>query len=680
MPLDQSEPGQGEGEAGRAATAAPPGPVKSAAPHGSATPDRAAGLQAHPDGPPAVGDHSVAEDLATEAKESPAPDGSATPDRAAGVHAHPDGPPPVGDHQPAGDLAAEPVEAMEAAETMETSDPTEPTDPTDPVEPATAAEPTEAVEAVEPTEPVGPATIAVPEAPDAAPLQGRVFLVGAGPGDPGLLTVRGREVLAAAAVVVYDRLVDTALLEHCPTECERIFAGKAPGRQTLSQADINRTLVERAARGLQVVRLKGGDPFVFGRGGEEALALTATGVPFEIVPGVTSAVAVAAYAGIPLTHRDVAASFAVVTGHERPGRATAAVDWSLYGQAPDTLVVLMGLAELPTIAAALVTAGRPAGTPVAAISQGTTPRQRTVVSTLDRIAGAVEAAGLTSPTALVVGEVVRLRAQLGWFERRPLFGRRIVVTRMREQASDLAAMLRAAGAEPLELPVLRIREVPNPSDLQWCVTNVASFWWICFTSAHAVHPFFGALRDRGLDARTLAGTRIACVGPATAHAVAAYGITSDVVPSRATAADLVEALRGQVYAGQKVLYIRGEPASDTLLTGLTQLGLEVRQTIVYKAVADETAAAAAAELLTKGADAVTFASSATIGHFLDAAGEAGRQLCAASKVVCIGPVTASAAEALGLRVDAVAAQATTAGMRDALIHLWAEPGGGESGG
>ncbi len=508
--------------------------------------------------------------------------------------------------------------------------------------------------------------------------RGRVYLVGAGPGDPGLLTVRGREVLRQADVVIFDRLVDPVLLDHCPPGCERIFAGKEPGRHTLAQPDINRLLVERAAQGRQVVRLKGGDPFVFGRGGEEALALTATGVPFEIIPGVTSAVAAPAYAGIPVTHRDVAASFAVVTGHERPGRDETAVDWAAYGQQPDTLVVLMGLGEAGAIAAALIAAGRPPSTPVAAIMHGTTPRQRTVVSTLGALTADVSAAGLVNPTTLVVGEVVRLRAQLQWFERRPLFGRRIVVTRTREQASDLVAGLRELGAQPIELPVLQIREVPNPQDLQWCVTNIASFWWLCFTSAHAVPPFLNALRAEGLDARALAGTRIACVGPATAHALGLYGISADVVPARATAADLVEALRDQVYAGQKVLFVRGHPASDTLIVGLTRLGLEVRQTIVYDALPDEAAAAAAAELLKSGADAVTFASSSTIGHFLDATGEAGRRLCAESRVVCIGPVTARAASALGLRVDAVARQSTMAGMQEALVRLWRPASGGDA--
>ena len=500
--------------------------------------------------------------------------------------------------------------------------------------------------------------------------EGWVYIVGAGPGDPGLLTVRAREVLQRADVVVYDRLVDPAILALIPPTAERIYAGKAPGEAQRTQADINRTLVERASRGLHVVRLKGGDPFVFGRGAEECLALEATGIPFEVIPGVTSAVAVPAYAGIPLTHRDVASSFAVVTGRERADRTEPAVDWSAYGRQPDTLVVLMGMGELAHIAEALVAAGRPPDTPAAVIQEGTTPRQRTVVSDLAHVAEAAAQAGLRNPAVLVVGSVVRLRERLRWFESRPLFGRRIVVTRTREQSSELAATLRQLGAEPVELPVLAIQDNPNPQALDWTITQIASFWWICFTSAHALRPFFDALRLRRLDARALAGTRIACVGPATARELARYGLTADLVPERATAADLAEALAREVHPGQKVLYVSGHPTSNVLMARLQRAGCEVHQVVVYQAGPDPEAREVAERVLAEGADAVTFASSATIGYFLDATGEAGRRLCETAKVLCIGPVTAKAAEAMGIRVDAVAPEASVAGMTSALLQLW----------
>jgi uroporphyrinogen III methyltransferase/synthase len=508
--------------------------------------------------------------------------------------------------------------------------------------------------------------------PEPSPAVGQVFLVGAGPGDPGLLTLRGRELLEQADVVVYDRLVEPALLSACRPNCELLFVGKSPGEPEHTQPEINRILVARAAHGLCVVRLKGGDPFVFGRGGEEAAALAATGIPFEIVPGVTSAVAVPAYAGIPLTHRDVASSFAVVTGHERPGRAEPAVDWAQYGRQPDTLVVLMGREAVAEIAAALVAAGRPATTPAAVISGGTTVRQRTAVADLQGIAEA--AAGLPGPAVLVVGAVVRLREQLEWWERRPLHGRRVLLTRTRQQSSELAGLLRLLGAEPVELPVIRVMPETDSDELAESVRGLAAYWWLCFTSANAVDPFFGALERTGQDARALAGTRVAAVGPATARALAQHGIRADVVPPGATAFDLVESLRPETYEGQRALFVRGEPASDALALGLQGLGLEVHDVVAYRTVPDDGAAAAAEELLRGPLDAVTFASSATVGHFLNATGEAGRALCSQCPVVCIGPVTARAAEALGVPVAAVARQPGAGGMIAALVDLWAREG------
>lgn len=512
--------------------------------------------------------------------------------------------------------------------------------------------------------------------PAPEPATGQVFLVGAGPGDPGLLTLRGRELLERAHVVVYDRLVDPALLAFCQPTCEQIFVGKTPGEAGTSQAEINRLLVARAANGLRVVRLKGGDPFVFGRGGEEAALLAATGIPFEVVPGVTSAIGVPAYAGIPVTHREVASSFAVVTGHERAGRETAAVDWGAYGRQPDTLIVLMGREATPAVAAALIAAGRDPRTPAAVISEGTTSRQRTVVADLARIGDA--ASDLPNPAVLVIGEVVRLRAQLEWWERRPLHGRRVLLTRTRQQASELGALLRLLGAEPVELPVIRIVPDPHSPALEEAARNLSSYWWLCFTSANAVDPLFDVLARDGKDSRALAGTRVAAVGPATARALAAHGITADVVPPLATAADLVETLRPQTYAGQRALFIRGEPASATLIVGLEGLGLEVHDVVAYHTLPDPEAVTTAEALLGTGVDAVTFASSATVGHFLDATGDAGRALCAQSPVVCIGPVTARAAEALGLTVAAVADDPGPGGMIAALLELWGHTGEGEA--
>ena len=507
---------------------------------------------------------------------------------------------------------------------------------------------------------------------------GRVFLVGAGPGDPGLLTCRGREVLGQADVVVFDRLVDGSLLRLAPAEAERVYAGKEPGQATRTQAEINRTLIERAGRGLTVVRLKGGDPFVFGRGGEEALALAATGIPFEVVPGVTSAVAVPAYAGIPVTHRGVARSFVVVTGQQREDGSESTVDWQRLAGAADTLVVLMGVGELPGITGELIAGGRAPTTPAAIIQGGTTGGQRVVEGPLQRIAELARSAGVRSPATLVVGEVCRLRSEMSWFESRPLFGRRVVITRTREQGSEVSTLLRLLGAEVIELPVLRIVPRAEGIPVDNAVRYLHGYGWVVFTSANAVSAFFSAVRRLGRDGRALHGCRLACVGPATARALGEYGLLADVVPERATATDLVEAMRDKVRSGERVLFPCGQPVSDDLQSGLESLQLIVERITVYEATPDPEAAGRAAELAADSVDAITFASSATVGHFLAAAGEAGSELCAASRVVCIGPVTAKAAEALGLRVDAVASTASAAGLADAILRAvkW---GGGSSG-
>lgn len=498
---------------------------------------------------------------------------------------------------------------------------------------------------------------------------GRVYLVGAGPGDPGLLTCRGREVLKTADVVVYDRLVDPSLVRLAPDGAERIYAGKGPGEQALTQPAINRILVERAGRGCTVVRLKGGDPFVFGRGGEEAHALAATGVPFEVVPGVSSAVAVPAYAGIPVTHRDVAASFLVVTGHERDGRDAAVVDWKSLAHAADTLVVLMGVAELPSIVAGLMEGGLPSSTPAALIQDGTTPRQRTLCTELHQIPEQAQEHGIRSPAILVVGAVCALRKELAWFERRPLFGRRVVITRTREQGSELAELVRLLGGEAIELPVLQIQPLSDLRDLDTVIRHLDGYSWIVFTSANAVHIFFDALRRSRADARALHASLVGVVGPATAAAVRGYGITPDVIPERATAEGLVEAMVHRTTAGQRVLFPCGRPVSDTLVHGLVGQGLSVEKVTVYEAQADPSAAERVQELRAEPVDAITFASSASVSHFLDAAGADGRAICATSRVVAIGPVTAQAAEALGLRVDAVAEHASMAALIDALVDV-----------
>lgn len=511
---------------------------------------------------------------------------------------------------------------------------------------------------------------------------GTVYLVGAGPGDPGLLTVRGLELLQAADVVVYDRLGAPGLLDACRPDAERVFAGKGPQAHTLSQAEINALLVDRARAGRTVVRLKGGDPFVLGRGGEEALALAEAGIPFEVVPGVTSAVAVPAYAGIPLTHRGVARSFLVATGHEAPGaggpsgpsgapaaRGSAAggLDWPALARAADTLVFLMGLGRLAEIAARLVACGRPASTPAAVIHCGTTAEQRTVSGTLADIAARAEAAGLKNPAIAVVGEVVRLRERLAWFETRPLFGRRILVTRARGQAGALSRRLAALGGEPVEVPLIDVLPPADPAPLDAALSALERYRWVVFTSANGVEFFFRRLWESGRDARALAATRIAVVGEATANALAGLGLRPDLVPERFRGEALVAPLADACAPGDRVLLARGDLASPDLPAGLRARGVAVEEAVAYRTVPAREGGEEVRRLLSAGhLDAVTFASPSAVENFLAAVGEDAAGLLGDAVVACIGPVTADAARARGLPVHLVPARSTVPDLAAAL--------------
>jgi uroporphyrinogen III methyltransferase/synthase len=476
-----------------------------------------------------------------------------------------------------------------------------------------------------------------------------VFLVGAGPGDPGLLTVRAAEILGRADVVVHDRLAEPRLLELAPAGAELIDVGKSPG-SPVRQDDINGLLIERGRAGLTVVRLKGGDPFVFGRGGEEALALTHAGVDFEVVPGITSAVAVPAYAGVPVTHRGRSTSFTVVTGHSR-----FAVDedtnWNALAAAGGTIVVLMGVAHRAEIAKRLMEGGLPAGTPVVAVTWGTRPQQRTVRTTLAEL-GDVD---LEPPATIVVGAVADL--DLGWFERRPLFGRRVIVTRAREQASELSSRLRALGAEAIEVPAIRLGD---PSDggvgLRRAAQRLSQgqYQWVVFTSARAVERFVPLLRD----ARSFGSTQIAAIGPGTADELARHHLVADLVPDEFIAEALVEAMP----AGDgKVLLPRAAVARDVLPDGLGSKGWTVEVVEAYLTQPAPLSPEERRSLV--GVDAITFTSSSTVTNFLAVAGSE----AVPPVVACIGPVTASTATGAGLNVDAVASDHTIPGLVDALV-------------
>ncbi len=416
-------------------------------------------------------------------------------------------------------------------------------------------------------------------APDAS---GMVYLVGAGPGDPGLVTVRASELVARAEVLVYDRLIPPGLVDQAPVGCERVYVGKLPDRHVLPQAEINALVVARAQAGRLVVRLKGGDPFVFGRGGDEAVACAAAGVPFEVVPGVTSAVAVPAYAGIPLTQRDLSSAFAVVTGHEDPAKGATTARWAALAEI-GTICVLMGVERLGAIASRLIEAGRDPATPAAVIEQGTTPAQRVVSASLAGIAAAAEQARVSSPAVVVIGEVAGLRGRIAWYENRSLFGRTVLVPRAREQAGRLSALLRERGAEPLEVPTIAVHPPASFAELDRAVAALAdgAYAWVALTSANGVAALRARAQGAGRDARVLGAVRVAAVGPATEAALRAWGIVPDLVPATATTAALGAAFPA---APGRVLLARADLANPELAAAITAKGGHPHEVTAYRTV------------------------------------------------------------------------------------------------
>lgn len=501
---------------------------------------------------------------------------------------------------------------------------------------------------------------------------GMVYLVGAGPGDPGLLTIRGRERLAQADVVLHDRLIGKHLLEMTRRDAEVIDVGKSAGRHKLSQDEINALLVEKAQAGLEVARLKGGDPFVFGRGGEEAQALVEAGVPFEVVPGITSPVAVPAYAGIPVTHRNMASNFAVVTGHRQRGGESASdglgLDWEALARM-DTLIVLMGVGNLPVIARELLTAGRAPETPAALTRWGTTPRQQVVTGTLGTITERVRQVGLRPPAVLVVGDVVGLRDDLRWYETRPLFGMRVLVTRPRRKTDQMAARLRDLGAEPVIFPTIAIREPKDWKALDAAIDRLANrrYDWVIFTSTNGVRFFWQRLEKAGRDARTFAGSRLAAIGPVTAQELAERGLRADLVPDRYVAEAILEEL-GTV-EGQRVLLPRADIARPLLADGLRAAGADVDEVAAYRtASAGRDNRTEIRDMLAAGAiDVLTFTSSSTVRNFL-AALEPLPDLPEGLVVACIGPITAGTARESGLPVHVSAEEHTIEGLLTALVE------------
>ncbi len=477
-----------------------------------------------------------------------------------------------------------------------------------------------------------------------------VYLVGAGPGDPGLITVKGLEVLRRAQVVVYDQLASPELLKAAPAGAELIYVGKKAGDHTVPQDGINDLLVAKAKAGLTVVRLKGGDPFVFGRGGEEAEDLAAAGVPFEIIPGVTSAVAVPAYAGIPVTHRRYTTLVTFITGHEDPTKETSTIPWSALGQNPGTLVFLMGVKNLADNCRRLVEAGRAPETLAAVIEKGTTDSQRTVTGTLETIAARAAEAGIKPPAVLVVGGVVELAETLKWWENRPLWGKSVVVTRSRDQASRLVEALAAAGARCLEVPTLEIAPPADLADMDAALQHLSRYDWVIFTSANGVKAFLDRLFEKGLDARSFGRAQIAVIGPATAQALRDYGLVPDVVPDTFQAEGLLAALEPKLWGGTRILLARAEQARDVLPEGLTRLGAKLDVVPVYRAMPPAAVPFEAAAALEAGqVDILTFTSSATVHNFAGLVGkDRFKELAANATVASIGPITTATLQEYGI--------------------------------
>jgi uroporphyrinogen III methyltransferase/synthase len=498
-----------------------------------------------------------------------------------------------------------------------------------------------------------------------------VYLVGAGPGDPGLLTVRGRDLLARCDAIATDALANPAIVAAARAVnagVEVHDVGKRGGRdESASQEAINDLLIRLAREGKRVVRLKGGDPLVFGRGSEEAQALAVAGIAFELVPGVTAGVAAPAYAGIPVTHRGMATSVTFVTGHEDPARAATQTDWAALARAGGTIVLYMGVKTLPRIAAALITAGMRPDTPAAAVQWGTYARQRTVTATVSTLPAAIAEAGLGAPVITVIGPVVALRNEIAWFDRLPLFGRRIVVTRASAQASGLRDALAALGADVLELPALCVEPL-DAAPLRSAVRRLADYSWLVLTSQNAVALLWDALRAAELDARALAGVRVACVGRSTSDALLARGLAADVVPPRFVAEAMLDSLAARPdVRGTRVLYVAAEGARPVLADGLRALECRVDVVHAYRTVLGGGDADALRGALARGeVEAVTFASASAVRGYVHAVGA---ELARRAPAVSIGPVTSAAARAASVTVAAEAAVATIDALVVAVVDM-----------
>ena len=499
---------------------------------------------------------------------------------------------------------------------------------------------------------------------------GKVFLIGAGPGDIRLITVKGLECIQTADVIVYDRLANPRLLSYRRPDAELIYVGKSPDRHTLTQDEINQVLVDEGSKGKIVARLKGGDPYVFGRGGEEGEVLRAAGIPFEVVPGITSAISVPSYAGIPVTHRDFTSTFTVITGHEDPTKEDSSINWPRLAQDPGTLIFLMGVGNLPKIVDQLVSNGKDAATPIALIRWGTRPEQQVVTGTLATIIDDVKRAGLTSPAIIIVGQVVTLRDTLRWFEDQPLFGKRILVTRAREQASVLSEKLEKLGAEAWEYPTIDIKEPDDLASLDNAIAHAGDYQWIIFTSVNGVKMFFDRMRHDHLDVRSLGAAKLCAIGPKTREALEDRGLLVHMMPEEFRAEAIIAALQDKVQPGEKVLLPRADLARPVLVEALQQMGLIVDEVVAYQTViASEDQSLLLEKMRAGEVHVVTFTSSSTVRNFMTLL-QNDMSLIEKMTVACIGPVTADTAAELGIKADIVAEEYTIDGLVKAIVQYF----------
>ncbi len=504
--------------------------------------------------------------------------------------------------------------------------------------------------------------------------KGKVYLIGAGPGDPGLITVKGRECIARADVIIYDHLANEALLSLASADAELIYAGKVGGAHNREQGQINELLVEKALAGKVVARLKGGDPFIFGRGGEECEALADAGIPFEIVPGVTAGIGAPAYAGIPLTHRDVTTSVAFVTGHEHPGKETSEIDWERLSLGSGTIVFYMGMKNLPQIADNLVAHGRSPETPVALIRWGTRPEQEILIGTLADIAEKAGKAGFKAPAITVVGEVVKLREKLRWFDKRPLSGRGVLVTRAVDQAGEYSGMLAELGARVYECPTISIVPPEDCTGLDRAIASLNGFHWLIFTSVNAVKYFFDRLASLGLDTRAIGACRVCAVGPKTAAALLPFGVRADLVPADYKAEGVIAAFRAFDVKGKRFLFPRGDKARDVITTGLDQMGGEVVAPVAYcNVIPDSLPDPVMQALEERKIDCVTFTSSSTVENLGAMLGENRLlHLLEGVAVAVIGPVTARTCREVGLEVHVEPQEYTLAALSEEIVKYFAD--------